>query len=86
MLKYLLPLFLLSPTANAVDCSKPTNTQAPEALRVLASIPPVLPLSQKTNETTERSGCCSHHKGVCGCSYGRTVCCDGSYSPTCGCD
>jgi len=30
-------------------------------------------------------GCCSWHKGVCGCDDGRTVCCDGSYSPSCGC-
>ncbi|MBP3820210.1 hypothetical protein J6G99_01030 [bacterium] len=33
----------------------------------------------------ERSGCCSHHGGVCGCSYGRAKCCDGSLSPSCGC-
>lgn len=34
-----------------------------------------------------RSGCCSWHGGVCGCdtSVGRQVCCDGSYSPSCGC-
>ncbi len=30
-------------------------------------------------------GCCSHHRGVCGCDGGRAVCCDGQYSPTCGC-
>lgn len=34
----------------------------------------------------ERSGCCSHHGGVCGCSAGRAVCCDGALSPSCGCD
>jgi hypothetical protein len=34
----------------------------------------------------ERSGCCSHHNGVCGCEKGRAVCCDGQFSPTCGCD
>ncbi len=33
----------------------------------------------------ERSGCCSWHGGVCGCSNGRAVCCDGNYSPTCRC-
>lgn len=32
-----------------------------------------------------RRGCCSHHKGVCGCENGRTKCCDGTFSPTCGC-
>jgi hypothetical protein len=30
-------------------------------------------------------GCCSWHGGECGCSNGRDVCCDGSYSPTCDC-
>lgn len=33
-----------------------------------------------------RRGCCSHHKGVCGCSSdSRVQCCDGSLSPSCGC-
>ncbi len=32
-----------------------------------------------------RRGCCSWHGGVCGCSGGRAVCCDGSFSPSCGC-
>lgn len=35
---------------------------------------------------TLRSGCCSHHGGVCGCDGGRARCCDGALSPTCGCD
>ncbi len=30
-------------------------------------------------------GCCSKHKGVCGCRNGRVLCCDGSLSPTCTC-
>lgn len=30
-------------------------------------------------------GCCSHHGGVTGCSNGRQVCSDGTYSPTCTC-
>ena len=29
----------------------------------------------------ERSGCCSHHGGVCGCDGGRAACCDGTDSP-----
>ena len=33
----------------------------------------------------ERRGCCSHHKGVCGCEDGRVSCCDGTTSPTCEC-
>ncbi len=30
-------------------------------------------------------GCCSHHKGQCGCEGGRVVCCDGTLSPSCRC-
>ena len=31
-------------------------------------------------------GCCSHHRGVCGCDgWGGVICCDGSSSPTCRC-
>lgn len=36
--------------------------------------------------TDERRGCCSHHRGVCGCADGRAVCCDNTISPSCGCD
>lgn len=36
-------------------------------------------------DAVAKSGCCSWHKGVCGCERGRAVCCDGEYSPTCGC-
>ena len=32
-----------------------------------------------------KAGCCSWHGGVCGCSGGRALCCDGTPSPTCGC-
>ena len=32
-----------------------------------------------------RRGCCSWHGGVCGCSNGRQLCCDGSLSPSCVC-
>jgi len=31
-------------------------------------------------------GCCSHHKGQCGCQNGRVACCDGSLSPSCRCE
>jgi hypothetical protein len=34
-----------------------------------------------------RSGCCSHHGGVCGCNgnTGHQLCCDGKDSPSCDC-
>lgn len=30
-------------------------------------------------------GCCSSHRGVCGCQNGRSKCCDGTLSPSCHC-
>ncbi len=39
-----------------------------------------------SSHLAQRSGCCSHHGGVCGCSGGRAVCCDGTFSPSCGCN
>lgn len=38
----------------------------------------------KLDEIKQR-GCCSWHGGVSGCSNGRIVCNDGSYSPSCTC-
>lgn len=43
-------------------------------------------IGQNSNTILAQSGCCSHHGGVCGCSSsGRTECCDGTLSPSCGC-
>lgn len=36
-------------------------------------------------EELAQRGCCSWHKGVCGCSNGRVRCCDGTLSPSCTC-
>ena len=44
-----------------------------------------LALSIFSSDIMQRRGCCSWHGGVCGCSGGRAVCCDGTYSPSCGC-
>lgn len=38
-----------------------------------------------TAEQLAQRGCCSHHGGVCGCSAGTVMCCDGAASPTCRC-
>lgn len=42
--------------------------------------------SSKNSGTISKSGCCSWHGGVCGCSGSRQQCCDGSISPTCTCN
>lgn len=39
-----------------------------------------------TSEETAQRGCCSRHGGVCKCSGGRVVCCDGKLSPSCTCN
>lgn len=41
-------------------------------------------LNSESKEIVQR-GCCSHHAGVCSCSGGRQVCCDGTLSPSCLC-
>lgn len=43
-------------------------------------------LDKIMSEQYSKSGCCSWHSGVCGCSMGRAKCCDGTLSPSCGCD
>ena len=43
-------------------------------------------IAQGASETEiAQRGCCSWHRGVCGCSGTHIVCCDGSFSPSCGC-
>ncbi len=41
---------------------------------------------QIENKKYARRGCCSHHRGVCGCTNGRQQCCDGTLSPSCTCN
>ena len=38
-----------------------------------------------TGKAEAGRGCCSWHNGVCGCSNGRVLCCDGTLSPSCRC-
>lgn len=42
--------------------------------------------SKPTPTPVDHQGCCSHHGGECGCRAGHDLCCDGTLSPTCGCD
>lgn len=56
-------------------------------LMAVCSTYALVPQAEAGNfENLERRGCCSHHKGVCGCEGGRAKCCDGTLSPSCGCD
>lgn len=50
------------------------------------AVPPHAAAATEDHGTPEKRGCCSRHRGVCGCSDSHvTLCCDGSASPTCGC-
>ncbi len=47
--------------------------------------PKKIGLVAPTDQIAQR-GCCSWHKGVCGCGDdGRVRCCDGTVSPSCAC-
>lgn len=92
----LIALLLVSGTAFAVD-SQSNNEDINNQSIEKSLIPPQESQQSKcasnkdniaevdVNKQLERSGCCSWHGGVCGCSSGRAVCCDGKLSPTCGC-
>jgi len=56
-------------------------------LLVFSGIYALVPTAQAESfGPPEHRGCCSHHQGVCGCEGGRAKCCDGTLSPSCGCD
>lgn len=63
-------------------------SKTPDVLKIIliASTSSLTISNQFEIGTDERRGCCSWHGGVCGCSNGRAVCCDQTYSPSCGCD
>lgn len=49
-----------------------------------SSVKQTCPIAEN-GTTVAASGCCSWHDGVCGCSGGDVVCCDGTESPSCSC-
>lgn len=52
---------------------------------LVALLAPVVSPNCSGDIVVAQRGCCSWHKGVCGCEDGRKVCCDGTLSPSCGC-
>ena len=65
-------------TANAQPIITDTQKSEPHKFKIFLAL-----LEEQNNE--QKRGCCSWHGGVCGCQFNRVVCCDGSYSPSCGC-
>lgn len=80
MLRFLVVLLVMLGTAYAADlkATLPASGMPQEVIKCTT-------LSALDKTAVERSGCCSHHGGVCGCSGGRQQCCDGALSPSCTC-
>ncbi len=92
-MKLLIAMILLFASMSfAADPAPKEQKLAPQSQGAFAEdlnksrMPARTPQSTKQETTAERSGCCSHHNGVCGCSLGRQICCDGSQSPSCTCN
>lgn len=54
-------------------------------ITVLVLVPAPAAFQPADAADADGRGCCSWHKGVCGCENGRTACCDGTLSPSCTC-
>lgn len=80
MFRVLLVLLVSLNAAFAADIKDnlPVQATSQEAVQCVT-------LSGLDKATVDRSGCCSHHGGVCGCAGGRQQCCDGALSPSCTC-
>lgn len=69
-----------TPEAGSIAATPIIEESVPTAPPELGSI-----VGMPDNMLYKTRGCCSHHNGVCGCNNGRAVCCDNTYSPSCGC-
>lgn len=79
----IISLLLFASTCFAEDKKEPVVQINPIEVIQVSCADTGLNVFQK--EELGRRGCCSHHSGVCGCSAGRVVCCDDTYSPSCTC-
>ncbi len=77
-------IFALSPAfaTDQMDVGRQLATPSVESQQQVCD---QLKQSGAAPEILAQQGCCSYHGGVCGCSGGRTVCCDGRLSPSCTC-
>lgn len=81
-------LFAVVSLAAAADTGHPTPDRAPNDPAAACQQPGASATDRADGEIEQaRRGCCSWHDGVCGCdsNVGRLICCDGTYSPSCGC-
>lgn len=80
ILAVLTTLALLSGLAN-LSIGSPISEELSEGL----TPPCAVPATSADAVILARRGCCSWHGGVCGCSSGIVLCCDGALSPSCTC-
>lgn len=81
----LLLIFIITPAYTLADVNLEQAHQSIATDNGNAEACSELEASGATAEILAKRGCCSHHKGVCGCSGGRVTCCDGTTSPSCTC-
>jgi len=83
MLRFLLVFLVGLGSAYAGDVENNLTVDAAPTEAVLC----VKRMDEATVKITKCQGCCSRHGGVCGCNKvtGNVWCCDGSFSPGCGC-
>jgi hypothetical protein len=81
-------LFVFVSLAAAADTGPQNPEPMPNDPAAVCEQPAVTAAAEADGRIEEaRRGCCSWHDGVCGCdrNVGRLICCDGTYSPSCGC-
>ncbi len=76
---------LLIATVSFAEENKVDGSQPIKPFEVIQTACNETGLTLLQRDELGQSGCCSWHGGVCGCQYGRVVCCDGNYSPSCSC-
>lgn len=77
MKKILISIVFISTTLFAESSINITKVNELKSLKEICKDSKALEVKQR--------GCCSWHGGVSGCSNGRIVCNDGTYSPSCTC-
>ncbi len=87
----IVPLFVLTLAIGGADpaLALENATRPPAALSAAATLPATPDQTGSPDRRDPRflagRGCCSHHKGQCGCRNSHVECCDGTLSPSCRC-
>ena len=91
LLAILLSILIMAAAGAAIETS-PNDNNTNASVKIIDFSNQIVIDTELNNDNLAeaeiaRSGCCSHHGGVCGCdsSTDRIICCDGTLSPSCKC-